>query len=75
MNRTNNLVCDETLLKHIRANLNQFESRKHPGQGNKTAAVAVTVVDVNGDPGVYGITGNEHRRDQAALILTRRGSS
>jgi len=75
MNSTDHLDCDDALSEHIRANLNNFESRKHSRQGNKTAAVAVTVVDVSDDPGVYGITGNEHRKDQAALILTRRGSS
>lgn len=75
MKSTDNFICDETLLKHIQVNLEGFEFRKHPGKGNKTAAVAITIVDVNNDPGVYGITGNKDKSDQGALILTRRGSN
>ncbi len=74
MQSTDYLVCDDFLLEHIRENMSQFQFRTHPGRGNKKAAVAVTIVDVNDDSGVYGISGNEERKDHGALILTRRGS-
>jgi len=66
------LTCDRILQDHIRANLKAFAVEAQPREGARRAAVAVTVVDVDHDPGVYGIDGNEKRRDQGAVILTRR---
>ncbi len=69
------LLCDESLLAHISSNLKNLDIRKRQGQETSRAAVAVTVVEVADDPGIYGIMGNENKSDHAALILTRRATS
>ncbi len=74
MKDTNHLICDPHLFDQISQNLDGFQVESHVEQAVKKAAVAITVVDVSNDPGVYGITGNEDRTDHAALILTRRDS-
>ena len=68
------LICDQKLLSHIRTNLDGLEVNKHLQAGTRRAAVAVTVVNIADDPGVYGITGNENRNEHGAVILTRRAS-
>ncbi len=68
------LSCDQKLLSHIRSNLDRLEVNKHVQAGTRRAAVAVTVVNVADDPGVYGISGNENRHEHGAVILTRRAS-
>jgi len=68
------LICDQNLLSHIRSNLERLEINKQLQAGARRAAVAVTVVDIADDAGVYGISGNENRRDHGAVILTRRAS-
>lgn len=68
------LACDNRLLEGIRTNLNQLPIEETPHEGSRSAAVAVTIVDVGDDPGVYGITGNANRREQGALILTKRAT-
>ncbi|MFH2133435.1 MAG: CoA pyrophosphatase [bacterium] len=68
------LICDQTLLSHIRSNLERLEVIKHPREGSRRAAVAVTIVDIADDPGVYGISGNENRRHHGAVVLTRRAA-
>ncbi|MBT7888679.1 MAG: hypothetical protein HN580_06650, partial [Deltaproteobacteria bacterium] len=45
------LICDQTLLSHIRSNLNRLEVSKQSQAGPRRAAVAVTVVDIADDPG------------------------
>jgi 8-oxo-dGTP pyrophosphatase MutT (NUDIX family) len=72
MKKTDSLIFNEKLLKHTLSNLGQFKTHRHEHRGSKKAAVAITVVNVSDDPGVYGLTGNEHRHNDAALILTRR---
>ncbi|MBU3916201.1 NUDIX domain-containing protein, partial [bacterium] len=72
---TPSLICDERLLSLISSNLKNFEIKKSQGQETSRAAVAVTVVEVANDPGIYGIEGNENKSDHAALILTRRATS
>ncbi|MCP4757035.1 MAG: CoA pyrophosphatase [Proteobacteria bacterium] len=74
MEKDRHLTCDENLLKRIRTNLKNFSVETHSKRETKKAAVAVTVVDVSDDPGVYGIPIEEYEKDQAALILTRRGA-
>lgn len=46
--------------------------RSLAGEGLKQAAVALTVVDVADERGVYGIRIDDFPRDDGALILTRR---
>lgn len=68
------LICDQKLLSHIRSNLSRLKINKQPQKGSRRAAVAVTVVDIADDTGIYGISRNETRRNQGAVILTRRAS-
>jgi len=68
----NELICNEDLLHRIQSNLKHFDVRTHDKEGYKHAAVAVTVVDLQDDPDVYGIPFHEAWTGHAALILTRR---
>lgn len=68
----NNLICNQDLMHHIRSNLKHFDIRTHDKGGYTRAAVAITVVDLQHDPGVYGIPFHEAWTSYAALILTRR---
>ena len=72
MGQIPHLICDNKLLRRIQTNIERFDVKIHPRQGVRRAAVAITVVDVSDDPGVYGMTGNENKTRHAALILTRR---
>ncbi|MFO7559238.1 MAG: CoA pyrophosphatase [Desulfobacterales bacterium] len=72
MKKTNTLALNKNLLRHIRMNLNEFNNLTHQRQGEKRAAVAITVVSVSHDSNVYGMSGHEYAKDNAALILTRR---
>jgi len=74
MERIHPLICDHKLQRRIQTNMEKFDVKIHPRQGVRRAAVAITVVDVSDDPGVYGMTGNENRTRHAALILTRRSA-
>jgi 8-oxo-dGTP pyrophosphatase MutT (NUDIX family) len=72
MRDSDRLTCNEALHERIRANLQGFEVRSLAGEGLKQAAVALTVVDVADERGVYEIRIDKFPRDDAALILTRR---
>jgi 8-oxo-dGTP pyrophosphatase MutT (NUDIX family) len=73
MTKTVRLTCNEDLLERIRGNLRRFEVRGLAGQAGLTrAAVALTVVDVDQERGVYGMPMQGFPRDDAALIVTRR---
>lgn len=72
MKHSDQLTCNEGLHERIRANLRGFEVRSLAREGLKQAAVALTVVDVADERGVYGIRIDEFPRDDGALILTRR---
>ena len=74
MGQIPHLICDNKLLRHIQTNIERFDVKIHPRQGVRRAAVAITVVDVSDDPGIYGMTGNENKTHHAALILTRRSA-
>lgn len=69
------LDCDQTLYTHIQANLDRLQVMKHQQEGVRRAAVAVTVVDIADEPGLYGSSVDENHRHHGAVILTRRASS
>lgn len=75
MKRNKQLVCNESLLHHIRSNLSQFEILNHRKEIGKHAAVAITIVNISHDPGVYGLSTVAYEENSAALILTRRSSN
>jgi 8-oxo-dGTP pyrophosphatase MutT (NUDIX family) len=66
------LTCNDELVERIRSNLQGFEVRSQAQEGLRQAAVAIALVDVADEDGVYGIPINAFPRDDAALILTRR---
>ncbi len=68
------LTCDQTLLSHIRANLEALEVSEQSPAGSRKAAVAITVVDIADEPGVYGLSVDDEQRGHGAVILTRRAS-
>jgi 8-oxo-dGTP pyrophosphatase MutT (NUDIX family) len=72
MQDTHQLTCNKGLYERIRANLRGFEVRSLVREGLKQAAVALTVVDVADERGVYEIRIDRFPRDDGALILTRR---
>ena len=69
-----NLICNDELLHHIRANLNRFVRRTHEKDGYRRAAVAITIVDIQHDPGIYDIPFYDTWNEHAAIVLTRRSS-
>jgi 8-oxo-dGTP pyrophosphatase MutT (NUDIX family) len=72
MRDTHTLTCNEELLDRIRGNLRGFEVRSQAREGIRRAAVALTVVDVADEDGVYGLRMDDFPVEDAALILTRR---
>jgi mutator protein MutT len=68
------LVCDGKLQQAIQSRLDAFDPVLHQRPEMRQAAVAVTIVDVQDDPGIYGLQPREDQRTDAALILTRRAS-
>jgi len=72
MNKIESLTYNEKLLQNIISNLGKFTIDSHEPEGSRRAAVAITIVDVSRDPDIYGLSSYEHRRQDAALILTRR---
>ena len=69
-----NIICDENLLQHIRANLNMFEVETQATTGLKQAAVALTVVNIRHNPCIYNIPYAEGWWQQAAIVLTQRAA-
>jgi 8-oxo-dGTP pyrophosphatase MutT (NUDIX family) len=72
MKDSDRLTCNEALQERIKANLRGFEAQSLAREGLKQAAVALTVVDVADEQGVYEIRLDHFPRDDGALILTRR---
>jgi 8-oxo-dGTP pyrophosphatase MutT (NUDIX family) len=72
MKDAHQLTCNEALCERIKANLRGFKVRSLAREGLKQAAVALTVVDVADERGVYGIPMDGFSSEDAALILTRR---
>lgn len=70
----NNLVYDENLLQQIQTNLAKFETKTHEIGGLKCAAVAITLVNLAQNPGIYEIPYQDKWHQDAALLLTRRTS-
>lgn len=71
----NNFICNDDLLQHIKANLKRFAIRIHDKKGFKQAAVAITIVDIQYNPGIYNIPFYETWAGHSAIILTRRASN
>ena len=74
MEKTEYLICNDKLLQRIRDNLKQFKIQTHARENRRHAAVAITIVDVAYDPGVYDLPVDKYRKQSAALILTRRST-
>ena len=72
---TNEFICNEALLQHIRGNLRKFKVLPHGEKDLKKAAVAITIVDVFHGPDMHGRPVPDRWDNNAALILTRRTSS
>jgi 8-oxo-dGTP pyrophosphatase MutT (NUDIX family) len=72
MKNSDRLTCNEGLYERIRENLQGFQVRSLARARLKQAAVALTVVDVADERGVYEIRIDQFPRDDSALILTRR---
>ncbi len=70
----NNLICNKELFEHISINLKEFSAKNLDERGNKQAAVAITIVNVEKDPAIYNIPYDESLKGHAAIILTRRAS-
>jgi mutator protein MutT len=67
------LTCSEPLRATITAHLDNWQVTRHNAEATRRAAVAIIVVDVANDGGVYAMTGH-HEPSAAALLLTRRAS-
>ncbi len=70
----NRLICDEELRQRIQANMDRFVSKADPSKGMRKAAVALPIVELEDDPGVYGMKTGNLPANHAAVILTRRNS-
>ena len=69
------LTFNETLLNHIRLNLERFATRTQANNGLREAAVAITIVDIQRDPNIHDIPFSESSTGHAAIILTRRATN
>lgn len=73
--RMSHLSCDDELRHYIAANLRDFAFQSAELQeGQRAAAVAVTIVHVAHQPAVYGIAFEPSWEDDAAILLTRRSA-
>ena len=68
------LKYNQRLRRHVETNLGKFKFRVHDGKRLRRAAVAVTVVRVDGSSDQDDIAFQKNDRDDAAVILTRRSS-
>ncbi len=69
-----NLQLNKTLYQRIQNNLDSFQVQANTAGDNIRAAVAVTIVEMADDPGIYGIDNRDTTTDHAALILTKRNT-
>jgi len=67
-----NFICNDKLLRHIRVNLKRFAPRALDKTGQKKAAVAITVVDIQDGSNHCDMALCEAWPGHAAIILTRR---
>lgn len=70
----NRLVYNDDLRQRIQANIDRFNYKANSSRGMRKAAVALTIVELEDDPGVYGMNTSGLPADHPALILTRRNS-
>lgn len=68
------LIYNKNLLHHIRANLNQFDRQTHAEIDSIGAAVAITIVDIQCDPGIHDIEYLKSWENHAAIVLTKRAA-
>ena len=66
------LLCDDSLRRIIRNNLEQFDYRSHSTADLRHSAVALTVLDAPKPSGILGIHHLQDLPQRATLILTRR---
>ena len=64
----------KSLKTRIKKNIEQFQVVPSVQKTARKAAVTLTIVSLENDPGIYGMTYDELSPDHAALILTRRNS-
>ncbi len=67
-----NIICNQELQQHIKANLAGFDVQTHERAGLKQAAVAITLVDTRHDPNIYNIPFSQSWAHEAAIVLTQR---
>lgn len=72
MEDNSSFIIGNELQALIRQHLKRFQVNASQGTAGKRAAVALTVVNVADDPGVYGMSREKLTKEHAALILTRR---
>ena len=70
----NEFICNQELRRLISANLKKFVRLTHTRKSLKRAAVAITIVDTQRDPGIHGLVFDESQAPHAALILTKRAA-
>ncbi len=70
----NRLTCNDELRQRVQANIDRFSYKTDSSQGKRKAAVALTIVELEDDPGVYGMNTAALSAYHAAIILTRRTS-
>lgn len=74
MDREDQLRCDDRLRRRIEGNLEAFDHKVHEGRRLRQAAVAITVVGVDGGSRDEEISSCRVDDHDAALILTRRSA-
>jgi len=70
----NNLLCNEQLRRRITEQLSRLQVIPRQASGARRAAVALTIIDAAGDPGIYGMSTAGAGNGEAGLILTRRAA-
>jgi len=68
------LIYNEALLHHMQANLERFDGQTHTRDDLTKAAVAITIVDIQSDPGIHDIRFLESWSGHAAIVLTKRAT-
>ncbi len=69
-----NFPCDDTLRERINQNITKFDHHTNAQSELKQAAVAITVVNIQYNPFLYGIPYQAEWKDHAALVLTQRAA-
>lgn len=69
-----NLICDGIFRQQILANLGVFEVQSNTEKGMRRAAVALTIVELEDDSGVYGSDTSVLSPHHPSIVITRRAS-